>query len=121
MKNLLLFFIIFFTLSCKAQTTPTLENDTLYYSGVKVYNGLQLSFGYGSSNDKSFSFVFMGAGSNAGATDSKREITVDKIYKQNGKFVARVLINGEKNAFMKKRFIDIVGAIDNRELVFQSP
>lgn len=117
-KHLLVFFL---SLSVFYTRSQTLENDTLYYNGSKVFEGQKLTLGYGSSTNKDFAFVFLGAGSNAGATDSKKEITVDKIYKQNGKYVARALVVGEKNAFMKKRFIDIVGAIDNKELVFQSP
>ena len=118
MKILLLLSLISF--SAMAQDTPILKNDTIHYQSAKFYPNKVVKLAYGSKADKTFAFIYYGniaAGQMpAMAQLSKQEVLIDKVYKMAGKHYARgKVINGIAQ-FGMKIFIDIEGAIDNKEL-----
>lgn len=113
--------MLLMSIGCFAQRA-TLVNDTANYMGKKYAVGDTVYLFYGSNTDKSFAFVKQGSGM-AGFTklESKRSkggVLIDKIIKQQGKITLRgkyldVDISG---GGINKMFIDLEGAVDNKEL-----
>lgn len=121
MKNHLSLIAIFITLNRFSQKKAILKSDTLFYNDHKFHVGDTLRFGYGSNPDKSFSFVIIGLGlgdqTNAASGWSKTEVIVDKIYKQGSKFYLKV--KGDAKRERKNFYVDVEGAIDNKELLLE--
>ena len=121
MKNLLSLTAVLIALNCFSQKRATLKNDTLFYNDHKFHVGDTLRFGYGSNPDKSFSFVIIGLGlgdqANAASGWSKTEVIIDKIYKEGSKFYLKV--KGEARRDRKNFYVDVEGAIDNKELLLE--
>lgn len=117
-----LFFLLLITSSVSAQRA-TIENDTLKYKGVSYYQDKVIDVSYGSSQDKKFAYIYTGSGM-AGLTAmlptwSKYQMKIDKVMNQGGKpFVRGILLNSKGgNAIpMNKVFIDIMGAVDFKEI-----
>lgn len=99
------------------------EKDTISYGNYKVFVGKEVQLFYGSSPKKDFIFVSIGSAL-AGVTPlestwSKRMVKIDKVYKTMGKVYARGIIldaPGLRALGGNKVFIDIEGAVDNKEL-----
>ncbi len=100
----------------------SINGDTASYMGKSYAVGDTVYLMYGSNANKSFSFVKQGNGiSGFTSLDSKRSkgsVLIDKVVKQQGKVTLRgkyldVDING---AGLSKIFIDLEGAIDNKEM-----
>ena|ERR1700675_3860897 len=119
MKKILLYCHLLISINCLGQQRATLNNDTLYYSNHKFHSGDTLQLGYGSSSDKNFAFIYMGTGiggvSKVESTWAKSFFVVDKIDKRSGKYFLRGKIIEAKLGPMKL-FVDVEGAIDNKEL-----
>ena len=101
----------------------TIDGDTAKYKDQVYYVGKVVNLLYGSSNDKSFGFVYVGSGIGGGAKMqsnwSKYPVRIDKIYKTSGTVYFRGIALNEKgnNAIpMNKVFVDITGAVDNKEI-----
>jgi hypothetical protein len=108
---------------CQAQARPEFKYDTARYAGQAFYVGATVDLWYGSANDKTFAFVFMGSGMQGWeplqATFSKHRVMVDKVYKMQGKVFARgILVDAPDIRALggNKVLLDIEGAIDNKEL-----
>jgi hypothetical protein len=117
--SVLIFMISFNSFSQRA----TLENDTAKYNGHDYYVGKVVNLLYGSVNDKSFGFVYVGSGMGGGSKMqsnwSKYPVRIDKVYKTSGTVYFRGIALNEKgnNAIpMNKVFVDITGAVDNKEI-----
>jgi hypothetical protein len=120
-----LFLLLFLTLSSFSVFSQTLkfEKDTISYGSYKVFVGKEVQLFYGSSPKKEFIFVSIGSAL-AGVTPlesvwSKRMVKIDKVYKTMGKVYARGIIldaPGLRALGGNKVFIDVEGAIDNKEL-----
>src|SRR5687767_2606671 len=99
---------------------PTMTKDTLYYGINKYYEGKQVQLLYGSGDNKNFAFVYYGTGlsgvNQLGSGFSKNTLSVDKIYKAGGKFYIRGKLSEQGVQLGNKVFIDIEGAIDNKEI-----
>lgn len=119
MKRLLILVLSFIVINSYAQDKPVLENDTISYAGKKFWVGQEVTLGYGSGNNKQFVFVFMGSGMTGvdpvEATFAKTTFKVDKVYKQNGKFLIRGRFI-DTPGMISKMFADIERAVDNKEL-----
>lgn len=120
MKTLIIALLL--TSSVSAQRA-TLENDTAKYNNVSYYVDKVVNLYYGSANDKTFAFVFVGSGM-TGVTKlqshwSKYPVKIDKVYKTGGKVYFRgVALNesGNNAIPMNKVFVDIAGAVDFKEI-----
>jgi hypothetical protein len=120
MKQIL--FLLLISVSVNAQRA-TIENDTLKYKGVNYYKDKVIDVSYGSGQDKKFAYIYTGSGL-AGLTPmlptwSKYQMKIDKVMNQSGKpFVRGILLNDKGgNAIpMNKIFIDIMGAVDFKEI-----
>jgi hypothetical protein len=115
--------LIFLAEESYAQSRAVFKSDTARYAGRVFYSGGSVDLWYGSSNDKSFAFVFMGSGWTGlyplRATYGKHRVLLDKVYEMQGKVYARgVLVDAPEVRAMggNKIFIDIEGAVDNKEL-----
>lgn len=106
MKTLTLIAILFSSVA----SAQKIENDTLYYNDHKFYEGKEIKLGYGSGPKKEFIFVYISGTATAEAIYSKTVIKIGKIYKTGGKYFVKG--KGDKQKF----YIDIEGAIDNKEL-----
>jgi len=107
----------------KAQARAEMKADTVYYQGAKIYRGGKVDLWYGSKQNKDFAFVFMGSGLQGltplAAGWSKQSVLIDKVYKSFGKLFCRgVLVDAPEVRAMggNKIFIDIEGAMDNKEI-----
>lgn len=102
---------------------PTFVNDTAKYNGKSYVVGDTITLGYGSKPDKSFAFISMGSlmtgASFLGSNCSKEEAIINRINQSGNKVAFRAkFINYPKNPFGgNSLFIDIEGAIDNKELL----
>ena len=113
--------VLFTTTSIFAQK-PKFENDTITYSKSKIFVGDTLHLGYGSSNNKDFAFIYIGSGlvglQALNRSFNKQAVLIDKVYETRGKFYARgIMFETDANMLGSgKVFIDIEGAIDNKEV-----
>lgn len=121
MKKILLAGMVLLSAACYGQRA-TLENDTISYLGKKYAAGDTVYLAYGSNPNKSFAFVKQGSGM-AGFTAleakrSKGAVLIDKVVKQQGKCTLRgkYLDVDIAGGGVNKIFIDIEGAIDNKEM-----
>ena len=120
-----LFFIGFFFISnySNAQIHAKLDNDTIYYSKSKINVGDTMYLGYGSAENKNFDYIKYGPSSMTITWNPleskyhKQPLVINKVYKIQGKFIARGELYELKTHGMMKLFIDVVGAIDNKELM----
>jgi hypothetical protein len=124
MKKSLLFIGFIFISNCiNAQIHAKLENDTIYYSKSKIYVGDTIYLGYGSAENKIFDYIKYGPTSMTVTWNPleskyhKQPIVINKVYKSQGKFMARGELYELKTMGMMKLFIDVVGAIDFKELM----
>ena len=121
MKNLIIMMVLFTTTSIFAQK-PKFDNDTITYSKSKIFVGDTLHLGYGSSNNKDFAFIYIGSGfvglQALNRSFNKQAVLIDKVYETRGKFYARgIMFETDANLLGSgKLFIDIEGAIDNKEV-----
>jgi hypothetical protein len=97
----------------------TISNDTAYYLNHSYYIGDTIQLAYGSGTDKDFAFVLFG-GDMQGykplkSEHSKNSLVIDKVYTRKGKVTIRAK-DIDYNAGINKLFIDLEGAIDNKEL-----
>lgn len=81
--------------------------------------GDTIRLAYGSAGDKDFAFVMFG-GDMQGykplrADHSKNALVIDKVYMRKGKATVRGK-DIDYNAGINKIFIDLEGAVDNKEL-----
>lgn len=116
--SLLLLIILLPFAVCNAQSK--IVNDTLVYEGQKYAVGDSVQLWYGSSTNKSFAFVFIGSGMSgvtlAPAGWNKSFVLIDKVYKANGKNYIRCKALDAKFMMGNKIFIDLEGAVDNKEV-----
>lgn len=118
MKTIILILLITISNSLFAQSA-TLSNDTAKYQNKSFAVGDTLYLGYGSSENKGFSYIQIGSGL-GGVQDlqkawSKSTAVIDKIYINRKKVYLRAKFI-DNLAFGNKLFIDLEGAIDNKEL-----
>jgi len=117
MKRLSLLICVMISMAVMAQDKAVLQNDTIYYHFLKFYVGDTIQLGSGSSPNNSFAFVHVKAGfgntANASASWSKAQVVITKVYRQSEKCFA--MAKGEKKG---KLYIDIEGAVDNKEIWF---
>ena len=123
MKKLFLTLVITLIIGVTYGQRAKIENDTAYYGAIKYYEGLEVQLLYGSDNKKDFVFVKMGSSMTGfrpvESKWAKYVVKIDKIMKQQGKVIARGVVQdaGSLNAIGgNKVFIDIEGAIDNKEI-----
>ena len=105
--------------SCLAQRA-SIDNDTASYNGKRYIVGDTINLAYGSDQGKKFAFVQMG-GALLGlkrfqSTYSKGQVKVDKVYKQLGKCYLRGKMIDQPMPPGYKIFIDLEGAVDNKEM-----
>lgn len=119
MKKTLIFGFLCLSMSVFGQRAQLL-NDTVYYQSAKFYVNQVINLSYGSNQDKSFAFVRFGSGMSgvtpAHSSLSKSEVLIDKVYKTGSKYYFRGKIINGSPTFGMKLFVDIEGAIDNKEL-----
>lgn len=115
--------VLLFTMSIGFSQTIKFEQDTISYGEYKVFAGKDVQLGYGSSPKKEFIFISIGSVLTGvtplQSTWSKRVVKIDKVYKQSGKFYARgILLDapGLRLVGGNKIFIEVEGAIDNKEI-----
>lgn len=125
MKKYLFFIGFFFLSNCiNAQIHAKLDNDTIYYSKSKINVGDTMYLGYGSAENKNFDYIKYGPSSMRFTWNPlegkyhNKPIVINKVYKDaNGTFMARGELYELNTHGMMKLFIDVVGAIDNKELM----
>lgn len=115
--------VLLFTMSIGFSQTIKFEQDTISYGEYKVFAGKDVQLFYGSSPKKEFIFISIGSVLTGvtplQSTWSKRVVKIDKVYKQSGKFYARgILLDspGLRLVGGNKIFIEVEGAIDNKEV-----
>lgn len=117
MKKYLVITLLFLWTNSDAQSK--IVEDTLFYSDRKFVVGDTLQLWYGSAANKDFAFVYIGSGLSgvnlAPAAWSKSMVKIDKVYKTQGKYYARGKVL-DAALLGSKLFIDIEGAVDNKEL-----
>lgn len=117
MKTILLAISLFFAATASAQVAQV--GDTLKYNGKSYAAGDTVMMMYGSKADKSFAFIVHGGGMMGmdpmGASFSKQKVILDKVFKKANKYYLRGKLT-ENNTVGFKIFIDLEGAIDNKEL-----
>jgi hypothetical protein len=122
MKRIVLCTILLtFCFFSKAQRA-TLENDVASYEGKTYAKKDTITLGYGSKSDKDFAFIQIGSAM-GGLTDllkgwAKHEAVIDKVYK-TGKTIylrAKLIDKGVNALGGNKLFIDLEGAVDNKEI-----
>lgn len=119
MKKIISLFALFFCLRTANGQKAMISGDTAYYLNKSYYIGDTVQLAYGSKNDKDFSFVLFGGdmqGYKSLKSDhSKNSLLIDKIFTRKGKVTLRAK-DLDYNAGINKLFIDLEGAIDNKEL-----
>lgn len=119
MKKIIMLLILFLSLNCFSQSAK-LIGDTLFYGDHKFAVNDSVHLWYGSGQNKAFAFVFIGSGltgvTPAPAGWSKSYMKIDKVYKTGGKYFVRGKILDNGPMLGNKLFIDIEGAIDNKEI-----
>ena len=122
MKKLFLSLLLFVSYNSFSQSAKIIE-DTVFYLEHKFVVGDSVQLWYGSKQDKTFAFVSIGSGlaggSKATANWSKTYMKIDKVYKVSGKCYLRGKILGSGMMLGNKFFVDIEGAVDNKELKFE--
>ena len=123
MKKITLLSVLLFTVSIGFSQTIKFEQDTIFYGAYKVFAGKDVQLFYGSSPKKEFIFFSIGSVLSGvtplQSTWSKRVVKIDKVYKQSGKLYARgILLDapGLRLVGGNKIFIEVEGAIDNKEV-----
>ncbi len=111
--------------------SQTIENDTIYYHKIKYYAGREVQIFFGSGKNGEFLYAFVGGKSRIikdfRRTDlyplsdhfAKAKIKLDKVYTIGNIFYARgALINWTTGDGFNDHFvyIDVKGAVDNREV-----
>ena len=108
---------IFCTILSSAQVAQV--GDTLKYNGKNYAAGDTVMMMYGSKADKSFAFIVHGGGMMGmepmGASFSKQQVILDKVFKKANKYFLRGKLT-ENNIVGFKIFIDLEGAVDNKEI-----
>ncbi|MBC7588865.1 MAG: hypothetical protein H7178_10970 [Chitinophagaceae bacterium] len=120
-KMILILIMAVMAISANAQHAKV-DNDTAKYENRTYALSDTITLGYGSKPDKSFGFISIGSAF-TGVTDldkgwSKFEAVIDKVYTKGKKVYLRAkLVDKTVNALGgNKLFIDLEGAIDNKEL-----
>jgi len=119
MNKLLLVLFLICSSSCFAQKA-SIDNDTASYNGKRYIVGDTINLAYGSDQGKKFAFVQMG-GALLGlrrleSAHSKGQVKVDKVFKQQGKCYLRGKMIDRPMQPGYKVFIDLEGAVDNKEM-----
>lgn len=118
MKTLIVTLLLSACLSAHAQQVVK-ENDKLVYNGHEFRVGQIVQLGYGSRQDKGFAYVF---GNSYGKPMERMTMpsmynnyrcTITKLVSFRGKYFVQARPIGRTF----KVQIDVVGAIDNKELV----
>lgn len=117
MKTLCVMLLVTACASGHAQQA-VVENGRLVYNGHEFRPGQMIRLGYGSRQDKNFAFVFF-SGHNQPASPlhslyCNYECKVIKWRRYKGKYFMKARPVGRRHRIQ----IDVVGAIDNQELVF---
>ena len=117
MKAILLAITLFFASTASAQVAQV--GDTLKYNNKNYAVGDTVMMLYGSKADKSFAFIVHGGGMMGmdpmNASYSKQQVILDKVFKKANKYFLRGKLT-ENNIVGFKIFIDLEGAVDNKEL-----
>lgn len=123
MKKVMFSIAAILILSIAHAQRASINNDTITYLQKSYHVGDTLQLGYGSGNNKIFSFIQMGSalsGTNPLTSNwAKSDVVIDKVYKSRGKCYTRgkIINSGTLNLIGgNKVFIDIEGAVDNKEL-----
>jgi hypothetical protein len=114
-KYIILFTIVGFTFNGFAQDKAILKGDTAYYKGEKYFEGKIINIGYGSASDKTFAFIRFGP------------VNAPTIFSKT-----QGIVKGFKNVVASKPYlkvkidksnvvVDLEGAIDNKELLPDTP
>jgi hypothetical protein len=119
MKKLIFTFFIGFSGAVSyGQTSATMQNDTLFYSGNKFYKGMPLSLGFGTGTNNDFTFVKAINTSmnfiNCPAEYAKAAGIVSRVYMDKGIAKVSLAIPNVKYPLS----IQIEPAIDKKEVVF---
>jgi hypothetical protein len=134
MKIIIFFIAILFGVSANAQKA-TLTDDIVTYLSKQYKAGDIIHLGYGSGNNKQFSFVNYGKSisgisipglyHHADANWSKADVQVEKVYKTSGTIWLKCKPIDKGSAagsiIGNKIFINIEGAVDNKEINGISP
>jgi hypothetical protein len=125
MKKLTLILIASFSsLYSYSQSAAKVENDTAKYDGKTFAVSDTITLGYGSKSDKDFAFIRIGSAlevNDLGKVFSKNDAVIDKIYKSGKRIFMRAKLTNKTVNLIggNKLFIDLEGAIDNKELIFR--
>ena len=122
MKSIILFAAFLATSLTMMAQRATSANDTARYMDRSFAVGDTILLGYGSKADKDFAFISMGS-IMTGVKDlnkswSKNEAVIDKVYTMRKTVYLRAKLT-DKTVNMvggNKLFIDLEGAIDNKEI-----
>jgi len=112
--------LITFTIIAHAQDRTTLKGDTALYQGIKYFPEKIIRLGYGTAADKSFAFVYKGAGismngyASAGYSKSDCKIVNIKIGYAGKYYIKAKLVGAVGNVT-----IDLESAFDNKEIIVQ--
>jgi len=117
----MLIFALIGSMTANGQKRATVVEDTAFYLGSKYAVGDTITLGYGSKSNKAFAFVSIG-GAFTGVTDlesgwSKSDVVINKVYKNGNTVYVRCKLKG---VGPNKVFINLEGAIDNKELLPQT-
>ncbi len=126
MKTKLFFLLICISLNVYSQKA-SLNESSVTYLGKTFKVGDIIQLGYGSRNDKDFAFVSFGKAvgninlpglsKRADVNWSKAEVEIVKLYTANGVIWAKCdPLNRDANFLNKQIFINIEGAVDNKEI-----
>ena len=129
MKKMLCILLFFYCMNARAQDA-VLNNGSAVYRGKTYSPGDIIHLGYGSSNNKEFSFVHYGKSiggvnlpglyHNANADWGKAEVEVLKVYTEKGsvwvKCAPKTKSSALGSAIGNKIFINLTGAVDNHEI-----
>jgi len=126
MKKFLIIYLLLLSFSAIAQKA-TYSNNAVTYLGKTYQVGDIVQLGYGSGNNKDFVFVSFGKAignynvpglfKKADVNWSKADVEIVKIYISNGVIWARCnALNRDANVLNKQIFINIEGAVDNKEI-----
>lgn len=112
--------ILFFALilfNANAQDRATIDGDTARYLGKSYVVGDTIQLGYGSKSNKDFAFIQMGT-LMSGVSDmdkgfAKSDVIILSVYKVRKQIYLKAKVPGTMG---NKAFIDLEGAVDNKEI-----
>ncbi|HMH21217.1 MAG TPA: hypothetical protein VK563_05555 [Puia sp.] len=98
----------------------TISNDTAFYNGKRYAVGDSVNLAYGSDQGKKFAFVKMGGAligmRHLESRFYKATVKIDKVFTQLGKCYLRGKMVDQSLPPGYKVFIELEGAIDNKEI-----